>query len=85
MPFFDGWPWWPPMMFPLFPIVFMALGLLFCFYIMKMMMGGRTGGRRDDEFSGNSALEILDERYAAGQIDRLEYEEKRRTILQGKW
>jgi len=37
--------------------------------------------RPSDRGSGKSALEILDERFARGEIDRDEYEERKRVLL----
>ena len=68
--------WW------IFPVVMMVL----CFFMMRgrrgaMMCGFGSRGRewrqsRDAE----SAMDILARRYAAGDIDKAEYEEKRRTL-----
>ena len=75
--------WWPHMWFPMFPILFMVVGLAFCFFMMTMMMG-RRNHRRDDQLSNKTALDILDERYARGEIDQSAYAEKRGTILHGR-
>ena len=68
--------WW------IFPVIMMLL----CFFMMRgrrgaMMCGfgprGRYGKQRRD---ADSAMDILARRYAAGDIDKAEYEEKRRTL-----
>ena len=75
MPFWDG-SWGPGSWFPLFPIGFMILCVVFMLLMMGLMrgMGPWRGGSR------GSALNILNERFARGEIDRAEYEEKRRAI-----
>lgn len=69
--------WW------IFPVVMMVL----CF----LMMRGRSGsmmcgfGPRDDSRSiqkRDSAIDILDKRYARGEIDQQEYKEKKATLIQ---
>ncbi len=68
--------WW------IIPIVMMAL----CFYVMRgkkgLMMcghGSNVGGNhviRDSD----SALEIVGKRYALGEIDKTEYEDKKKAF-----
>lgn len=63
--------WW------LFPLLL----LVFCFFTMRgcsCCMGGYRGrdGRSD------SALKILNERYARGEIDSREYERQKRNLTQ---
>ena len=53
---------------PLFMIVF-----LFCMIMMMWVMRGRRYG-------GSNALDILNERYARGEIIKAEYEERRRVL-----
>jgi putative membrane protein len=73
----------PFMWFPMFPILFIVLGLVFCFFMMSMMMGRHAPWRRWRDDASTRSLDILNERYAKGDIDKSEYDEKRRTILQG--
>ena len=53
---------------------FMILILAACFGMMFFMMRRHRGGR------GDSAAQILKERFARGEIDGPEYEERRRTL-----
>ena len=59
-------------------IIFIAMMIL-CF----IMMRGRSGcfmGRSRSRQVAESAREILDKRYASGEISKQEYEEKKRDI-----
>jgi uncharacterized membrane protein len=76
MPFWGGM-WGPGSWFPVFPFGFMMLCMIVMAVVMMSMMGMGPFGRR----SRGSALDILNERLASGEIDRTEYEEKRRTIV----
>jgi putative membrane protein len=71
--------WW------IFPVIMIVL----CF----LMMWGRSGsmmcgfGPRDgSRFTqgSDSAMDILDKRYARGEIDQREYEEKKEKLIQTK-
>lgn len=61
-------------MFPGFRFVF-VLGLLaaFVYFIVRMV-------RRPAEPRHSAGLDILDERFARGEIDKAEYEDRRRLI-----
>lgn len=65
------WDYWPmPFFFgPLF-VIFMVL----CMGMMMFMM------RSHRHASSSGALDILNERYARGEIDQAEYEERRRVL-----
>ncbi len=73
---YNGWPhmWF----FPFFPIAFIVLCLIIMVFVMMPMM--RRRGRDRFDFQQKTALDILNERYAKGEIDRAEYDEKRRAI-----
>jgi putative membrane protein len=65
-----GWPhWWMPIIFFLF--------FVFCMAMMFFMMGGRMMHRH----RGDHALDLLNERFARGEISREEFLEKKRDIL----
>lgn len=68
--------WW------IVPVVMMIL----CFFMMRrrrgtMMSGFGCCGRNWQQTSGApSAKEILDRRYASGEIDQTEYETKKKVL-----
>jgi len=68
--------WW------VVPLIMMVL----CFFMMRgrrgSMMCGFSPRRIDSQQTGGSesAVEILDRRYASGEIDKDEYEEKKRAL-----
>jgi putative membrane protein len=64
--------WW------IFPIVMIIL----CFFMMRGCMGGMSSGKGRRSSSTGSALEILDRRYAKGEIGKREFEEKKRDLDQ---
>jgi putative membrane protein len=76
---FDFSFWW------ICPLVMIAL----CYFMLKRRRGSMMCGfgSRDTESdlkdSSDSAIEILDKRYARGDINREEYEDIRRTLGQG--
>jgi putative membrane protein len=66
-----GWMWLMPVLWILF------LGLIIWAIVALVRGLSQTGDSRP----ADSALEILKRRYAQGEIDREEYEEKRKTLL----
>jgi putative membrane protein len=66
------WFWW----FPVFPLFF-VLGCLAVFVFIMVHLMGRHAPWRDR----GAGLDILNERLARGEIDKAEYEEKRRLIV----
>lgn len=74
--FFNFPLWW------IFPVIMIAL----CFFMMRGRRGSKMCGLGSDETDNHhtsdsdSALDILDKRYALGEINKEEYEEKRRAL-----
>lgn len=68
--------WW------IVPILMMIL----CFLMMRgrrgSMMCGFGSRGIDSQQSGASDSDLLDKRYASGEINKEEYEEKRRTLTE---
>ena len=60
--------WW------IIPLAMMAL----CFLAARR--GGMCSGGWEADESGENALKILDRRFARGEIDKMEYEEKFEAI-----
>lgn len=61
-------------------LLFLALIIVGVVFAVRSSEGGRTPSRS----SGGRALDILDERFARGEIDREEYEERRRILTEGR-
>ena len=74
--------WWYPHMFSwmwIFPASFLIVCLFFLFAFIAR--GPRWfNGRKDRRELGEAAREILDRRYAGGEITRAQYEEMKRVL-----
>ena len=58
---------------------FMLLPLLLL-VVVFVALSGKLGGSSDRETTSKGAREILDERFARGEIDREEYEMRRKAL-----
>jgi putative membrane protein len=70
--------WWNdygPAHWLFFGPMFILFMVLACVVMMFFMMRGHRSG-----YSGDSAAQILKERFARGEIDKAEYEERRRVL-----
>jgi putative membrane protein len=72
---YDGWWFWPHG--PLFWLVVIAIGVALVVWFVRSP--ARPGAPRREE-RGSRGLEVLDERYARGEIGRDEYLAKRRDL-----
>ncbi len=64
----------------LISLLFLALIVVGVVFVVRSFSeGGRAQPRRE----GNRALDILDERFARGELDQKEYEERRRILTSG--
>lgn len=75
----DGGWWALGMMF--MSILFLGLIVVGVAFIIRSFSGGGSTATRPDS---KRALEILDERFARGEIDQEEYEERRRILSVGR-
>ncbi len=71
-----AWGWFPFMW--IFPLLFLVIFLVLVFRRGSLPMCGPHGMRERDA----SAREILDRRYASGEIGKEEYQRMRQDLLQ---
>ncbi len=67
-----GWMW----LMPIFFILFWGLVI----WGIVALVRGSSGSRGSDSPAADSALEVLKKRYARGEIDKEEYEEKKKDL-----
>ena len=67
-----GWGWF----MPIFMIIFWGLVI----WGIVALVRGLSGSRGPDSSTADSALEVLKRRYARGEINKEEYEEKKRDL-----
>lgn len=72
------WGWGHMFLGPVLGILFIAAIAIAVVLVVRALGGGRSA--RGD---ARSALDILDERFARGEIDREDYEERKRVLREG--
>ena len=68
-----GWMW----LMPILMILFWGLVI----WGIVALVRGSGGSRGSDSSKADSALEVLKKRYARGEIDKEEYEEKKKDLI----
>lgn len=72
-----GWHGW--FFGPIMMIVFLAVAVAVVVLLVRWL-GGSSQGAAPPAPSGKAPLDILKERFARGEIDKEEFEERRRTL-----
>ncbi len=62
-------------------LLFLALIVVGVVFVVRSTS---EGGRTRTQSEGSRALDILDERFARGELDQQEYEERRRILTGGR-
>ncbi len=76
-----GWGMWGPaamLFFSLFWIAVLVLVIVGIFFLVRYMRGYGAEGRRVQE----TPFDILKKRYARGEIDKKEFEEKKKDLAE---
>lgn len=76
---YDGWGWGHMIYGPLMMIVFWG-GLIVVAVLAVRWLGGGSSHKQNEPSNRGNALEILRERFARGEIDKEEFEERKRLL-----
>lgn len=82
-PMMWGWGWYGMIFGPLFMIAMLAVVVTFVALAVRWLGGSGHAPLPPPPVPGRTAIDILNERLARGEIDQAEYQEKRRLISQG--
>lgn len=76
----DRWGWWHPGFF-IGPVVMVLILIGFVAIVVSLVRWFSHSHDRHQNFGGGSrALDILEERFARGDIDKAEFEDRRRLL-----
>ncbi len=71
---------WGHMIFGGLMMILFWGGIILVIVLAVRWLGGRSSQRAEPQLPGKRALDILQERFARGEIDKEEFEERRRTL-----
>lgn len=75
-----GWDWgWGHMIFGSLMMVLFWGGIILVVVLAVRWLGGSVAAK-ETAGGGTSALDVLDDRFARGEIDKAEYEERKRAL-----
>jgi putative membrane protein len=75
-----GWGWYGMIFGSLFMILWLAVVIAVVVLIVRWLAGPWHGTPPSQTPPGRTPLDILKERFARGEIDKEEYEERRRVL-----
>jgi putative membrane protein len=75
-----GYGGWGEFVMFLLSVVFIAAIIIGAVFLVRSMSGGSISGSSHGTGGGESPRDILKRRYAAGEIEREEYEQKLRDL-----
>ncbi|RJR51800.1 MAG: SHOCT domain-containing protein [Desulfobacteraceae bacterium] len=76
----DHWGWGMGWFGGIFMFAFWILVIIGMVFLIKWLVQNTRGGATHSRTEASRALEILKERYARGEIDKQEFEEKKRDL-----
>ena len=77
----SGWNWgWGHMMFGGFMMILFWGAVILMIVLAVRWLGGRSSQGAGSQLPEKRALDILQERFARGEIEKEEFEERRRTL-----
>lgn len=75
-----GWGWQPMILGPFFVILWLAVAIASILFVLRWLADPWRGTPPPSPPRSHTPLDILKERFARGEIDEKEYEERRRVL-----
>jgi len=75
----DGWGWGPMIFGPVFMVLLLG-GIVVAIVLALRWLGGGPAGGAAAPQAGKTPLDILKERFARGEIDKEEFEARKRVL-----